>query len=368
MADGDDGEKSEEPTARKLQKAREKGTVANSKELTTWLMLLGVALIIGASGPYVAGAIRDKLVVFIAQAHQVPFHSTDLKDFLFDVIGSVLLIILWPILGFLILAFMGNVGQFGLKISLESIKPKFSKLDPIKGAKKYFNAKQLVEFVKNIIKLIVIGSAGVITLIPDLGVLQAMPGIDVAFLPREIYILLLKVMTVVLLILFVIAIGDLVFQRYQHKKQLRMTKQEVKEEFKNVEGDPQVKGRIRQIRMQRAAERMIQAVPQADVVVTNPTHFAVALAYDQDAMDAPKVLAKGQDVIAARIREIAEENEIPMVENPPLARALYATAEVDEYIPEEHYKPVAEVISYVYNLRSRGKTKGRMGKPEQARL
>ena len=368
MSESDSGEKSEEPTGRKLQKAREKGTVANSKEVTTWFMMFAVALVIATSSPLVLGKIKDRLTPVIAQTHEVSFYSSDIGAYVFSVIFDILFIVIWPILAIVFTAVLGNILQFGFMVSVESIKPKLSKLNPISGAKKFVSAKQWVEFVKNIFKLVVVGSAGTAVLIPHFDLLQAMPGMDFAYFPEELYYLILKLLSVVLLIVFFIALADLIFQRYQHTKQLRMTKQEVKEEHKNIEGDPQVKGRMRQIRMQRAAERMMQSVPEADVVVTNPTHFAVALAYDQDSMDAPKVLAKGQDVIAAKIRELADEHGIPMVENPPLARALYATAEIDEYIQEEHFKPVAEVISYVYNLKERGRTKGKMGASGEARL
>ncbi len=355
MSDADGSEKSEEPTGRKLQKAREKGTVANSKEVTTWMMLFGTAMVIAIASPYTLGQIKDRLSPLIGQVHEVSFYQSDIGAYIFDMIFDIIFIVIWPLLAIIFIAVLGNIFQFGFLVSVESIKPKLSKLSPIAGAKKLVNMKQLVEFVKNILKLVVVGGAGTAVLIPHFGLLQALPGIDIHYFPDEIYFLLLKLFGVVLIILFFIAIADVAFQRYQHIKQLRMTKQEVKEEYKNVEGDPQVKGRMRQIRMQRAAERMMQSVPEADVVVTNPTHFAVALSYDQDSMDAPKVLAKGQDHIAAKIREIAEENDIPLIENPPLARALYATAEINEYIPEEHFQPVAEVISYVYGLRDRGK-------------
>lgn len=368
MSDSDGGEKSEEPTSRKLSKAREKGTVANSKEVTTWFMLFAVALIIATASPMVLGQIKDRLTPIIAQTHEVSFYSSDIGAYVFSIVFDIMFIVIWPLLAIVFTAVLGNILQFGFMVSVESIKPKLSKLNPITGAKKFVNTKQLVEFIKNIFKLVVVGSAGTAVLIPHFGLLQALPGMDFAHFPDELYYLILKLFSVVLLIVFFIALADIIFQRYQHTKQLRMTKQEVKEEYKNIEGDPQVKGRMRQIRMQRAAERMMQSVPEADVVVTNPTHFAIALAYDQDTMEAPKVLAKGQDVIAAKMREIAEEHGIPMIENPPLARALYATAEIDEYIQEEHFKPVAEVISYVYNLKERGKTKGRMGKSEGTRL
>jgi len=190
-------------------------------------------------------------------------------------------------------------------------------------------------------------------LLPEISRLDTLASMEAAELLYEIQILIIRVFIGILAILFVIAALDVVFQQYQHIKQLRMTKQEVKEEYKNTEGDPQVKGRLRQIRMQRSRERMMQAVPTADVVITNPTHFAVALSYKPETMEAPVLVAKGQDLIAQRIRSIAEENDIAIVENPPLARALHATVDLDQEVPAEHFEAVAQVISYVFNLKGR---------------
>jgi len=170
-----------------------------------------------------------------------------------------------------------------------------------------------------------------------------------------------EMMIGMLAVYFIFAAGDFAYQRYSNHKQLMMTRQEVREEFKQAEGDPHIKGKLRQIRMERARQRMMQAVPKADVVITNPTHFAVALAYEPDTMQAPTVIAKGQDNVALRIRTLAEENDVPIIENPPLARALHAVVEIDQQVPEEHYKAVAEIISYVWQLK--GKMPG--GKPKR---
>ena len=209
------------------------------------------------------------------------------------------------------------------------------------------------EFLKGILKLrcVMVGVPG-FALIPGLDSFTSYSTQDFLAILHNT---LLKMLVAVLAVLAAIAIADLIFQRYRHKKQLRMTKQEVKEEHKQAEGDPTAKQRLRQIRQERARQRMMAAVPDADVVITNPTHFAVALKYDSEEMDAPRVVAKGQDLIAQRIREIAEDNDIIIVENPPLARALFASVELDDEVPPEHYQAVAEVISYVWGLRS-GKT------------
>jgi flagellar biosynthetic protein FlhB len=262
-------------------------------------------------------------------------------------------IMLIPFMLFVILALTSGIMQNGLLFAPKSMEPKFEKISPLKGLKRMFSMKQFVEFLKGLLKIAIVAVIGFLILIPESKRLNLLPSMDVMEVLDEIHTLTVELLTGALLVLFVIAGADLFFQRMQHVKQLRMTKQEVKEEFKNMEGDPQIKARLRQIRADRARQRMMQAVPEADVVVTNPTHFAIALVYDPAAMAAPKVVAKGQDVIAQRIREIANDHDVTIVENPPLARALYASAEIDDYIPEEHFKAVAEVISYVFNLKNK---------------
>lgn len=212
----------------------------------------------------------------------------------------------------------------------------------------------MVEFIKGILKLIIVGGIAYILLAPEFDRLEALLQMDVIDLLREIQVLIIRMMIGVVSIMAVIAALDYAYQRYEHLKQMRMSRQEVRDEYKQSEGDPQVKARLRQIRTERARTRMMAAVPQADVVVTNPTHFAVALQYDSESMAAPTVVAKGADDVAFRIRDIANDNDVPIVENPPLARALFAGVDIDQQIPEEHYKAVAQLISYVYGLKGRG--------------
>ena len=212
--------------------------------------------------------------------------------------------------------------------------------------------KKVVESLKGIIKIAVISFVAILVVKPWLSKVNLLPTMDsMAILSFIHKIVVLLIFTVVIAV-FVIAVADYVYQRYTHLKKLRMTKQEVKDEYKQMEGDPIVKSRIRQVRMERARHRMMENVPKADVVIVNPTHYAVALEYKMEQMDAPVVLAKGIDHLALRIREVAEENEIPIVENPPLARALFASVEIDQAIPQEHFKAVAEVIGYVMQLKN----------------
>lgn len=349
----DESQKTEEPTAKRLRDARQKGQVAVSREVNTWLALLGMMVIALFIAPIMMRDLTGLFTVFLSHAHQIPMDQHGfgqiMSQFVFDVIGALGI----TFFIFVALALTGGLVQNGVLFTPEPMKPKPDKLSLIKGAKRMFSMRQLVEALKGFMKIALIGVVGVILLMPEMNRLDILPSMHVGELLDEILVLVLKLLAAVLAIMVVVAVADLIFQRFQHRKQLRMTKQEVKEEFKNTEGDPQIKARLRQIRNERARERIAQAVPKADVVVTNPTHYAVALQYAPDEMEAPKLIAKGQDLIARRIREIAREHDIPVVENPPLARALYEAVEIDQMIPPEHYEAVAKVISYVFGLKGR---------------
>lgn len=349
----DDSQKTEEPTAKRLRDARQKGQVSMSREVNTWIILFGAGLMVALLLP---GMMEDIAITFrglISRAHEMPTGKNGFGQVMEQVVFEIGLVMLIPYGLFLVLALFAGMSQAGLLFAPKSIEPKLEKISPLKGLKRMFGAKGLVEFAKGMLKILLIGVVGFLLLLPELGRLDTIPSMHVTQMLDEIHALVLRVFAGTLSVLLVIAVADLFFQRMQHIKQLRMTKQEVKEEFKNTEGDPQIKARLRQIRSERTRQRMIQAVPEADVVVTNPTHFAVALKYMPEEMEAPTVVAKGQDLIAKRIRELAEEYEIPVVENAPLARALHATVEVDETVPPDHYEAVAKVISYVFNLKGR---------------
>ncbi len=357
--DDDPDSKTEEPTGKRLSDARNKGQLPTSREVPTWVMLFGTAIMLALMAPYVAGQLKDTLVTFIARPHSILYGPAEFGATMKNMLMEILNTMAWPLIMFAVLAASGYVMQNGWVIVTEPMKPKLSKINPLTGAKKYFQIKTYVEFLKNFLKLCVVGAVGVMLVMPYFDRLDILPGLTSEDHLMEILFLVLRILAGVLAILFAIMIFDIFFQRMQHKKQLRMTKQEVKEEFKNQEGDPQVKGRLRQIRMERARTRMMQAVPDADVVVTNPTHYACALSYKPDEMEAPILVAKGQDLVAKRIRDLAEDHEIPVVENPPLARALHASCDIDQQIPEEHYKAVAEVISFVWNLKGKMSQAGR---------
>ncbi len=349
--DADESQKTEEPTDKKLTDARKKGQVAQSQEVKSWGVLLGGTIAIALLGPWTAGKVRDVGIFAINNSYHFPTDFEALRLGFYELALQVF-IILSPIMGILILmAIAANMGQVGLMWSPEKIKPDPSKLSLIKGVKRVVSVRQFVEFLKGIFKLLIVGVVAFGVSIPLLSDLALIPDKNLVVVLERIMALVLSLSAATVGVLTAIAALDFIYQKYTFTKQMRMTKQEVKDEHKQSEGDPQVKSRIRKLRIERAVQRMFANLPQADVVVTNPTHYAVAMEYKMDTMPAPKLVAKGVDHIAHRIREVAEEHDIPIVENPPLARALYAAVEIDEEIPPEHYVAVAEVIGYVMRMR-----------------
>ncbi len=351
MAEEDDAQKTEEPTPRKLEQAKSKGQTTTSQEVKNWSILLAATLLIAIMAPSMAGDVRDLTVKFLAQPDLIPSDFEHLRLVLADTMLGMLLI-LAPLLGVLVItAILTSLAQSGFVWAPSKLNPELSKISPLKGLGRMFSTRSLVEFVKGIAKLAIVTLVSASLALPLFDDITLIPDIDLSSTLERLYILILLIAAGAVVVMTVIAVFDYVYQKYMFSKQMRMTKQEVKDEHKQSEGDPQVKARIRQLRNERARQRMMAAVPEADVVVTNPTHFAVALTYKIDEMQAPRLVAKGQDFIALKIREIAEENDVPIVENPPLARALFATVEIDEEVPMEHYQAVAEIIGYVMRLR-----------------
>ncbi|MEK9722372.1 MAG: flagellar biosynthesis protein FlhB [Rhodospirillaceae bacterium] len=352
MAEEDDASKTEEPTEKKLAEAKRKGQVAQSQEIKSWAILLGGAIMLLFMAPRMANDIRIIARPFIEKPHEVVFNFNELREVLIHLSQEVLIVLL-PLMGALvIIAIAANIGQFGLTFSSEKVKPDISKIGLLKGLQKMFSSKSMFEFLKGILKLALVSTVAFGLAVPMLGDVQLIPSMDFVFSLHRIHEVAVMLVLSTVGVMTVLAFLDFVYQRHTYMKQMRMTKQEVKDEAKQQEGDPQVKSRIRSIRMQRARERMMQAVKDADVVITNPTHYAVALKYDIGEMNAPVCIAKGVDYMALNIRREAEEHDVPIVENPPLARALYATVELDEEIPTEHFKAVAEVIGFI--MRQRG--------------
>lgn len=353
MADSDesdDSQKTEDPTPKRLEESRKKGQIAMSRELNNWIMLLAATIVIGAFSPSVLGKLKTTMTVYLEQAHQMTGGPGAVLEKSF---WAILAILALPLAALLFAAFIGPFIQIGPLFAPEVIRPDLSKISPMQGFKRLFSLRSIMEFVKGILKIAVIGAVGVVLLSPYFGQVDHLVGLPMSLMLVEIKMLVVRLMIGILVALLVIAIVDVLFQRTQHMKKMRMTRQEIKDEYKQTEGDPHIRARLRQLRAERARQRMMQAVPKADVVITNPTHFAVALQYDPDTMEAPRCIAKGADEVALRIREVAKEHNIVLYENPPLARILYDTVEIDDIVPPEHYKAVAEVISYVFKLKGK---------------
>lgn len=346
-----DQEKTEEPTGKKLEKARGEGDIAKSQEVSNWFALLSMAAITAFFLPSVASSFVDVLSGILASAHDLPLDIGQLTETAWGLTLTLVVIAAIPAFIVVVSALASGLIQTqGFLFTTKPLKPELSKIGFKRGFKKIFSANSLVEFLKGIVKIIIVTAVVIYVIWPDRDQIGLLISLEMPAFAEMLRREILKVLVAVFAVMSLIVIVDVSFQRYQHRKKLRMTKQEVKDEHKNTEGDPKVKGRLRRIRIERARQRIMAAVPQADLVVTNPTHYAVALKYDQEAMEAPRLTAKGVDDLALKIREVAREYKVPIVENPPLARALHAGVELEQQIPPEHYKAVAEVIGYVMRV------------------
>lgn len=352
--DNDPESKTEEPSQKKLDDARKKGDVLKSQEVTTLFMMAGAAALIGGFGPSIAGSLSNTFRILIANADQYEVGSQALDQFWWNLAGSIIWVALVPFVIMMALAIVANFVQHAPLVSYESITPKLSKISPLSGFKRLFGMEALVNFLKGLIKLGLVGVIIFLTVWPERDRLETMMTADVAVTLQIFMELGMKLFWAAVLGIAVIAGADYFYQRHKWFGRQRMTLQEVKDEYKQMEGDPHIKGKLRQLRQERSRQRMMANVPNSTVVVTNPTHYAVALKYDKD-MAAPICVAKGVDAVALRIRGLAEENDVPIVENPPLARALYASVDIDETIPTEHFKAVAQVIGFVMRLKDKKK-------------
>lgn len=342
--------KTEDPSQKKLEDAFKKGDVVKSQEVVTWFMLLGSAVVFVSMGPAAAQTLMEALKDIMANADQVELGGAGFAAFFNGLALSMLGIVMLPLVVLSACAITANLIQHRPLISVEPITPKFSKISPLAGFKRLFSMESLVNFGKGLLKIAIVGTVLFLVVWPERDRLDTMMTADPLIILANFQEIGIKIFMATLAIVTVIAGADYLYTRQKWWKRLMMTVQEQRDEYKQMEGDPHVKGRIRQLRQERSRKRMMAAVPDATVVITNPTHFAVALKYDRD-MGAPKCVAKGADAVAFRIRELAKEHDVPIVENPPLARALYASVDVDETIPNEHFKAVAEVIGFVMRLK-----------------
>jgi flagellar biosynthesis protein FlhB len=346
----DDAEQTEDPTPRRLQQAIERGDVVKSIEVSTWFMIGGATLALMIfSGP-TAFSLQTTMRGLLAHSGQIPVDGKALVDLSKSIGAAILVAIGIPLLLLTLSAFAGTIIQHRIVFSFEPLKPDLSKISPIAGFKRLFSMVALANFAKGFAKLAVFGTVIGALLWPQRYRMGGLIDVDPALILPVARSLAMKLLGTVVAILAVVAAADYLFQYRQWYDRHKMSVREMKEEFRQTEGDPAIKGKIRQLRQARSRKRMMAQVPKASVVITNPTHYAVALQYERG-MNAPICVAKGADLIARKIREIAEEHNIPIMENPPLARALHATVEIDQEIPQEHYRAVAEIIGYVMRLR-----------------
>ncbi len=354
MAEEDDSQKTEEPTAKKLRDAQEKGEVATSQELKTLVMMIAALIVIATYSGWIANRIVNKLQSYMSRAHEISSDETGMLEALSGLMHEVFYVMMLPFSIFIVAAILSNRTQHEFSFTAEKLKPSIGNMSPMKGLKKIFGTRMPLEFAKMTGKLGAVGGVILLIAYPErsrLDTIMLLAPMDIIAL---IKMMAIKLIVGVIIIMIIIAIADFSYQKYKYIKRLKMSKQEVKDENKQSDGDPKVKARLRQIRFERHTQRMMAAVPRADVVITNPTHYAVALEYKHESMEVPVLLAKGVDEVALRIRERAEEYDIPILENPPLARALYASVEIDQEIPPDHYKAVAEVITYILKLQRAG--------------
>jgi len=350
MAEGqEDTERSEDPTQKRLDEALERGDVAKSQEVNTWFVIAAGTLMLMAFSGSMATGIATTLRGLLANSWAIRVDGRGFVNVVEKLGLEVVAATAIPLLLLALAAVGGNMVQHRLVWSAEALKPKLSKISPMAGFKRLFSKQALANFVKGLAKLALIGTIMAALLWPERFRLDALVLIDPASMLTITQSLSLKMMGAVVAALALIAAGDYFFQYRQWFERQKMSFHEIKEEFKQTDGNPEVKAKIRQLRQARSRKRMMAAVPEASVVITNPTHYAVALKYERG-MNAPICVAKGVDLIARKIREVAGDHHIPIVETPPLARALHATVEIDQEIPAEHYQAVAEVIGYVMRL------------------
>jgi flagellar biosynthetic protein FlhB len=348
--DRDQSQATEQPTQKRLEQAREAGDIVKSSEVSAFVLLAGGTLAILMFGHSTAIGIARLLTVFLEQPDEMSVDGAGLAAMLRGTLLHLALV-LAPFAGVMMAAALaGHVLQSRPSFTLSKLSPDLSKLSLLAGFKRLFGLEGWLNLAKGLAKIAIVGMAIWTQLWPERGTLEAIMTQSPAGVVGDMSHLLFKVLAAALAALLVIAALDYFLQYNRFMQRNRMSKQEIKEEYRQNEGDPAIKAKVRQIRQDRARRRMMAAVPEATVVIMNPTHYAVALKYESGKTEAPICVAKGIDALALRIRAVAEENDVPVVENPPLARALHASVEVDEAVPPEHYKAVAQIIGYVMRL------------------
>jgi flagellar biosynthesis protein FlhB len=347
---GESNERTEDPTPRRLEDALSRGDVAKSLEVNTWFIVASGTLMIMLFAAPMAASLQATFRGLLAKSYQIPTDGPALVALVRALAADVVAAVGIPLLLLCVAAFAGNIVQHRLLFTTEQLMPQLSRISPTAGMARLFSRQALANFAKGLAKLCVVGAVMVALLWPQRHFLGNLVTADPAMILPFARSLTMKMLGTVVAILAIIATADYLFQYRQWYERHKMSLQEIKQEFRQSEGDPIVKGKLRQLRQTRMRKRIMAAVPKASVVIANPTHFAVALRYERG-MKAPICVAKGVDLIARKIREVAEQHDIPVVENPPLARALHGTVEIDQEIPQEHYRAVAEIIGYIMRLR-----------------
>ncbi|HEX5509388.1 MAG TPA: flagellar biosynthesis protein FlhB [Pseudolabrys sp.] len=348
--ENDDSQKTEDPTQKRIEEALKRGDVVKSQEVSTWFIIAGGTLAVTAFSGAVSTNLAVTLRGLLEHCAQFRVDGSALARLGETLSVNVLAAVAIPFLLFALAALGGNLIQHRLVWSFEVLQPKLSRISPAAGFKRLFSAQALANLAKGLVKLIVVGTVLTALMWPEHRKIENLTWTDVGAVLPLTRTLALKLLGAVVSMLAIVAAADYLFQYRQWYQRQKMSLQEMKEEFRQSEGDPAIRGKMKQVRQTRMRKRMMAAVPKAAVVITNPTHYAVALQYERG-MEAPVCVAKGVDAVALKIREVAAEHSVPIVENPPLARALHGTVDIDEVIPVEHYKAVAEVIGYVMRLR-----------------
>ena len=349
MADNDQ-EKTEKPTAKKRGKAREKGQVALSREVASVLVLAASFAIFALGGSWMFSKLMGVTTYLLKNTATLSWNIENLTLFSWQVFGQIIQLMAPLFLIIMIVGIVANVGQIGFLFTFEPLKPNFSKFNLIAGFKRFFGLRSLVELAKSVLKISIVGWVAYVAVRKEMDSIPTLIQADVPQILAYTGKVALKIILTTCIVLAFLAALDLLYQRWQQEKDLRMTKQEVKDEHKQTEGDPAVKARIRSAQRDMVRRRMMEAVPKATVVITNPTHLAIALKFESD-FQAPVVVAKGAGFIAEKIRTLAKKNDVPVVEQKALAQALFKSAEIGQFIPFELYRAVAEVLAYVYRLK-----------------
>lgn len=347
----DDQEKSEQATPKKREESRSKGRVAKSREINSAALILGLALGLSMLGPTMVHKLQGSMAAGWGSFLVEPMTEIIFKELILKSIWQGLLILGPLVLMFGVLAILSSLGQHGLVWSNHPITPDFSRVNPLKGLKRIFSLQSLMELGKTLLKFSVVTYIAYIIVRDDLPQVLHLMRLETVQVAASIGPLFIRLIFWAGIAITFLGLADFIFQKWDHERQLKMSKREVKQELKDTEGDPLVRARIRTLQREMTRKRMMEDVPKSDVVITNPTELAVAVKYDQASMEAPKVMAKGAGIIARRIREIAKEHGIPVIENKPLARTIFKIVEVGHLVPVALYRAVAEVLAFVYRLR-----------------